>query len=1048
MNLDRYQNLVNYSTTLASKLTGNVYSQSNAQMVVSRLKRRMLELKIEEPDEYLSFLKNNIEDEKDVLIGLLTTHHTFFFREFVHFEFLKTALPELVRRVKAEGRSTLKVWSAAASRGHEAVSLSLFLGHYIQALNLNIDYEIWGTDVDPESIRFARKGLYPYQDVKEIPSVFLHGKWQKGNVAGKTVAKVREVFSEKCKYGVDNLLELKTQDKFDLILCRNVLIYFDADNVKKILNGLTERLHKNGLLITGVSEPVGHLQPGMQGIGPCVYTRGGMKAPEVPEVQKRRIRVVNVDDSKSVLKVLKKIFTDNSNYELVGQVENGEELYEFLQKNQVDVVTLDLHMPVLGGVEYLEKYYKSGHPAVVVVSSVNRDNEELGKRAVELGAVDYIEKPNLQNFEKCSEEMTNKIQTIVKLGEVASTPKLEVKPSAVAKTTTAPMADVHQISKKVKQINLILFCSAKEHYKVNLVLKELVSYGLFPKAIVLPYLEHKEQWTAVFNGLNISHRLYQNDFLCGISTFLSKYNKDLLQDKYTLCFYESSELIDSLTSAHVKNNYILSEARPKTHMMKVNIMPSPSWAYHIHETYSEDGLNREVWMQASVCPNKSGHIVSQGEVLVLGYNNQDKLTDVFITKSIPSRLPTVAGFKIIGSKKNIDRVAVAIENARGTVLKKIVRNDEYVFKVANGTVSLSLAPKKVTTNPLGFKGPESIGRKFKVMVIDDSLTIGKILKKVFDESKNCECIDVVTDPTLVGERLKENRPDVVTLDVNMPKMNGVEVYQKFLRPLGIPTIVVSSSLEENDDVLQLLNDGAVDYIQKPGLSQMDSKNFPLCQKIELACSAKVQTRAKNFNVTRLAPIHEKNSLIVIGSSTGGTRALHQILASFPTSFPPVVIAQHIPAGFSNSFAKQLNNTNPFEVVEARDGEKLRDNCIFIAPGSRNIVMKKEGNDYVLRVLDARESEHGIPSVNQLFSSVAQCFEGKMVGIVLTGMGKDGAIGLLEMKKKGAITIAQDEESSVVYGMPRAAMENGAADTIVSLDDVAKTIMGSFKRKAA
>lgn len=1030
MNLDRYKNLVSYSTDLAAKLTGNVYTQSNAQMVVSRLKRRMIDLKMEDPEDYLAFLKKHQDSEKEVLVGLLTTHHTFFFREFIHFEYLKQALPEIVKNAKKQGRQTLKIWSAAASRGHEAVSLSLFLDHYISQMNLNIKFEILGTDVDPESIKFAQKGLYPYQDVKEIPAVFLTGKWLRGSVDGKMVAKVKENFSAPCTYKVDNLLDLKTNEQFDLILCRNVLIYFDAQNVRKILNSLRERLYPDGLLITGVSEPVGHLCPGMSGVGPCVYAKGGSNL-HVVEAEKKTapIRVVNVDDSKSVLKVLKKIFTDNPHYELVGQVENGEKLKSFLDTHQVDVVTLDLHMPVLGGVEYLEKYYTASHPAVVIVSSVNRDNEELGKKAIELGALDYIEKPNLQNFDKCAEEMTNKIQTICRLKEV----RQSAVPLKVQQQSLPPA-----IKTKVKAINLILFCSSKEHDKLFYVLKELVGYGLFPKAIVAPYLEHEENWQRMFKSLGVNESFYKNNFFIGMSTFLIKFSREFLKDKYTLCFYKSSGLIDSLSDLHLKRNYILSESRPKSATTKVHIMPSPSWAYHIHETFSEDSLKRNVWLQADICEERGIFFVHQNEVLALGYDRNERLSQFMITNKSLSSLPSLAGFKAVGLKRNIDKFGLELQNLGGILLKKIIRNEEYSFKVERGVVSLAVAPKVSLSKQT----------KIKVMVIDDSATMGKILKKFLDDSPKFVCSDVVSRPSDVLARLKDNRPDVITLDVNMPEMNGVEVFRRFIKPLGIPTIVVSSSLEESDDVLQLLNDGAFDYLQKPSLSEMNKTNFPLWEKVELASCAKIQNQANSKTSKRHSSVFEKNTIIAFGSSTGGTRALSHIFSSFPEKFPPVVVAQHIPAGFSRSFAKQLHQNNPFDVVEARDGDKLRDNCVFIAPGSKNMIISKEGSDYILRILPAKENEFGIPSVNQLFHSVASSFEGQMIGILLTGMGKDGALGLLEMKKKGAYTMAQDEESCVVYGMPRAARENGAALDIVSLDEVTHSIFKIFKNKAA
>ena len=334
-------------------------------------------------------------------------------------------------------------------------------------------------------------------------------------------------------------------------------------------------------------------------------------------------------------------------------------------------------------------------------------------------------------------------------------------------------------------------------------------------------------------------------------------------------------------------------------------------------------------------------------------------------------------------------------------------------------------------------------RKIRVLVVDDSETIRKLLSRVLSEDSELECVGTVELPSLVPEAIERLKPDVITLDIHMPEMDGVELLKKLLPKYKIPMVMISSlSREDGTYVLDALESGAVDYIQKPSMSELPVLAPMIREKIKNARFAKIQTQSANqvqHKKVSLGTI-DKSYLIAIGSSTGGTEALKHVLTMMPDQIPPIVIVQHIPAVFSKAFADRMNTLCNFTVKEAEDGDLVVNNHVYIAPGGKQMKLSDKGG--VIRVIidDAAPVNRHKPSVDYLFDSIAEFSRKKLVAGILTGMGADGAKGLLKLKQKGARTFAQDESSSVVYGMPKEAYKIGAVDKVVHIDLVAETIL--------
>lgn len=332
-------------------------------------------------------------------------------------------------------------------------------------------------------------------------------------------------------------------------------------------------------------------------------------------------------------------------------------------------------------------------------------------------------------------------------------------------------------------------------------------------------------------------------------------------------------------------------------------------------------------------------------------------------------------------------------------------------------------------------------RKKRVVIVDDSSTIRKLLRHIISSFENWEVVAEVESAEGIPEALKKFHPDLVTLDLHLGKMNGVEAMRKYLAPQRFPTLLVTSQPKEDGGlVMDALASGALDYLQKPQSGKWEEMKEELHLKMEAALKSKWQVSSsfrKTMDLNSLTNFDPNQHLIAIGSSTGGTQALQEILTRLPSKIPPMLVTQHIPAGFSKALAKRLNDLCPFEVKEAEDGDEVRPNRVLIAPGDHHMKLSKNGNK--VEVFAGEPVNRFRPSVEVMFKSIRSNAKNQVTAVMLTGMGKDGAEAMLELKKAGAFTIAQDEASCVVFGMPKEAIRIGAAENVKSLTEIPETI---------
>lgn len=330
----------------------------------------------------------------------------------------------------------------------------------------------------------------------------------------------------------------------------------------------------------------------------------------------------------------------------------------------------------------------------------------------------------------------------------------------------------------------------------------------------------------------------------------------------------------------------------------------------------------------------------------------------------------------------------------------------------------------------------------KVLIVDDSALVRSVLKREIESASDMKVVGVAPDPYIARELLVKEKPDVMTLDLEMPRMDGITFLSKVMEHYPIPTIVVSSLAPENSEMaLAALETGAVDVVGKPGEAYSIDQVIPiLLSKIRAASTVAVSKLRFDKKVNRPRLSVTTNRVIAIGASTGGTRALEQILPSLPVNAPGVVITQHMPAGFTKSFAERLNTLCKMEVKEAESGDAVLNGRILIAPGNYHMILVRDGARYVVDIKEGAPVHHQRPSVEVLFQSVAKNAGKNSIGIMLTGMGGDGATGLLAMKNAGAVTVAQDEKTSVVWGMPGEAVKIDAAQYILPLDNIFSKVL--------
>jgi two-component system, chemotaxis family, protein-glutamate methylesterase/glutaminase len=447
------------------------------------------------------------------------------------------------------------------------------------------------------------------------------------------------------------------------------------------------------------------------------------------------------------------------------------------------------------------------------------------------------------------------------------------------------------------------------------------------------------------------------------------------------------------------------------------------------------------------------HFVSTNTLFVYcedksGNNGVIYFTPLQVTKEnlenmIPNIKSTLEGnfsdyqLKLVGNEDLMTQFLKLTAFSEKQVISRSIRHGE--FEVLYIPESSTL---KVTKEQL--KKQEVENKKIRALIVDDSKTIRTLLNKILSSDKNIEVVAMAEHPNMVEDLIKKHSPDVLTLDIHMPEMNGVQLLKKIMPKYSIPTVMISSiSLEEGPMVLEALENGAVDYIQKPSADQITTVAPLIIEKIKIASCSK--TRPKTTQNRPQAKLKssgpmDTTKLIVIGSSTGGTEALKSVLTRLPDNIPPILIVQHIPAVFSLAFANRIDGLCNFLVKEAEDGDEVTPNKVIIAAGGTQMGVRKVGEKLKIVVNDDPPMNRHKPSVDYMFQSVSKSFQGDIISVILTGMGADGAREMLTLKNQGAVTIAQDEESSVVFGMPREAIKNGAADHIVSLNDIPEKIL--------
>jgi len=352
-----------------------------------------------------------------------------------------------------------------------------------------------------------------------------------------------------------------------------------------------------------------------------------------------------------------------------------------------------------------------------------------------------------------------------------------------------------------------------------------------------------------------------------------------------------------------------------------------------------------------------------------------------------------------------------------------------------------------------------IQKKIRVLVVDDSAVVRQVMKDILESDPAIEVIDTAADPFMAAEKIKHEVPDVITLDVEMPRMDGITFLQKIMTQHPIPVVMCSSLTEVGaETTLRALEYGAVEIITKPkmGIQQfIEESKIRICDAVKAAAESKVvkiNAKHRNKPTAKLtadvimprpsghAMLRTTEKIVAVGASTGGTEALRIFLEGIPHDCPGIVIVQHMPENFTKAFATRLNGLCDIEVKEAEDNDSILRGRALIAPGNKHLLIKRSGARYYVEVKEGPLVSRHRPSVDVLFRSAAQYAGANAVGVIMTGMGDDGARGMMEMKEAGAYNIAQDEKTCVVFGMPNEAIKLGAVDKILPLDLIADEVL--------
>lgn len=1099
-NLISDEKLVELVAIQIGDITGIQFGESQFELVRARLAKRMMALEIQTPNDYLKYLRENSEKEIPRLISLLTIHHTFFFREFPQFEFLlQTSLPALIQQMKKEGRTHFKIWSAGCSQGQEVYSLALFLSYHLKKLAPGFTFDILGTDICNESIAIAKNGVYHWDTLKEIPAMYLDGNWIRGKGTVADFAKVKPEIKSSCLFQIVNMKNLDSalgSTVFDLIFCRNVFIYFIAQRIKTITNDMLKHLSPSGFIFLGMAENLIGLGLPITCLGTSVYRHAGANELEVKTsanaaAQPENLRVLCVDDSPTVLRLLKHVLSPAFGFTVVGTAGNGLEAAKFLQTNKVDLVTLDIHMPEQNGVEYLRQNFNKSHPPVVILSSVAREDAHLAHMALDMGASDYIEKPALDGLVQRSDEIRAKLVCAVEARRNPSIPQEKLERS-------------FQKSLKLKSVDLklrLIVAGPRDLKELRYIVNDLV--GQQPPVVIL-FTGPENILDSLKDRLGpkklniVSLDRSQHESLDNDTAYLGVFAKDFdwlrernpdLQVSMMALDIVSPEGLQKMRSwpnAHLivqDLDRLGIENYKKMRLSANEVVPYSTFAYasdaFFNRTYVQDGLKPVVTVQLEPKVFENSEIVkivTNNEAIVCLYHTRKSCGGILIVPEEILRQDTLL------LEQNL-RKLIAMMGAHGDNLKVKVVGSSAILKNVIGflteqKISVAYArevnaprieaffftdtgrlrlPKNLSNMPnLSEEIAEQTKKKIKVLVVDDSKAIRELLRRVIEDDGSMEVVATAEKPSQVSELIEKFSPDVMTLDIELPEMSGVELLKTLMPRHAIPTIIISSiGLGDSDQVIQALELGALDYIEKPQFSDIAILAPQIREKIR-AVSTMVprrmgEKRAKQNVQPVLSQTIDNSTIVGIGASTGGTAAITILLSQFPENIPPVLIVQHIPRIFSKAFAQRLDQLCPFEVKEAVNGEVVRPGRAFVAPGGMQMEVVRQGKELVIKIFDSGASHLHKPSVDVLFNSIAQTVGRNSIGVLLTGMGKDGAEGLLNMRKQGAHTIAQDRESCAVYGMPKAAFDIGAVEAVRPLEQISQSIfthLSKFKKASA
>ena len=349
----------------------------------------------------------------------------------------------------------------------------------------------------------------------------------------------------------------------------------------------------------------------------------------------------------------------------------------------------------------------------------------------------------------------------------------------------------------------------------------------------------------------------------------------------------------------------------------------------------------------------------------------------------------------------------------------------------------------------------------KVLVVDDSALVRSLLAEIIRAAPGLQLVGAAPDAYVARDMVNQFAPDVITLDIEMPRMDGLSFLQKLMRARPTPVVMISTLTQQGAEAtLRALELGAVDFVAKPKLdvsSGIRAYSELIVEKIRMAATAKVRPLAsataapqvlEKLSQPALGSLRGTEKIIAIGASTGGTEAIKDLLMQLPAAMPGIVITQHMPAGFTRTFAERLHKSTRLYVAEAKGGERILPGHAFVAPGGHHLTLVRSGADYVTRLSDAEPVHRHRPAVDVMMQSVAQVGGANVIGVLLTGMGKDGALGMQAIRAQGGYTLAQDENSCVVFGMPREAIALGAVDQVVALDEMGAALLARLEQMGA